>query len=352
MRRSASRLAFTLIELLVVIAIIGILVGLLMAAVQQARGAAARIACVNNLKQCALAVHLYESDNNAFPPAAKWNWDKTVTGATTTEVRCSLWCYLLPYVEQGNLNFDFTHQWSDSTDSQNVTAIAVPIKVFQCPSAQNPRFGINSTGGGKEACTDYAPVAGASPTLTGVLKQPHGGSRALWTSTGKDPVNGYDIHTDVQVLPGFFDNIALATETASTVGSITDGLSNTIMIAEDAGRNDLWVGTQKDATDALADKDNPDVGVGSAPKAGQVTGGPWAQPRNQIVMFGFNAASRSFGGTQMINATNDGEPYSFHRGVANFAFGDGSVRTINQNIDADTFISLVTRSGGEPVTAP
>jgi prepilin-type N-terminal cleavage/methylation domain-containing protein len=353
MRRSASRLAFTLIELLVVIAIIGILVGLLMAAVQQARAAAARIACVNNLKQCALAVHLYESDNNKFPPAAKWDFDTTSAppgGSSSNYVRRGIWPYLLSYVEQGNIPFDMTKHWSGA--NINSTAVAIPIKVFQCPAAQNPRFASGTNG--QQACTDFAPLAGATGQLAGVLKQSHGGTSPFWSSplsTSEQPI-----------FPGFFNNIAASSATptypitddqsspATTIADIQDGLSNTIMIVECAGRNSLWINGKQDSATVLNDDDNPDGA--KVLGAGQDTGGPWGQPRNQIVVWGFNVGSKSFLGKQFINATNSGEVYSFHHGVANLAFGDGSVRTINQNVDPDVFISLVTRAGGEAVTAP
>src|SRR5438105_2726750 len=89
--RQKARDAFTLIELLVVIAIIGILIGLLLPAVQKVREAASRIQCANNLKQIALASQNYESANGHLPPG--WN-SKTYVGT------CA---YLLPYVEQNNL---------------------------------------------------------------------------------------------------------------------------------------------------------------------------------------------------------------------------------------------------------
>jgi prepilin-type N-terminal cleavage/methylation domain-containing protein/prepilin-type processing-associated H-X9-DG protein len=357
MRVSRPRPAFTLIELLVVIAVIGILVSLLMSAVQKARGAANKIACANNLHQIAIATHLYESDNNKFPPAAKWDLDTSsggVTGLSATNYnRRGIWPYLLSYVEQGNIPYDFTQQWSFPA---NTAAVGVTVKVFTCPAAGAPRF--SSSG---QACTDYGPSAGATSKLAGVLKQSHGATTPFWP--GPAPT------TEPPIYAGFFNNTAASSTTptinptsnsinddqctpTTTVGDITDGLSNTIMFIECAGRNNLYIGLQQDTTTVLNDDDNPDAVGGKVLGAGLTTGGPWGQPRNQIIVYGFNTSSKSFLGTQMINATNSGEAYSFHTGTANFAFGDGSVRSLSQTIDPDIFISLITRSGGEPVSAP
>jgi prepilin-type processing-associated H-X9-DG protein len=238
-----------------------------------------------------------------------------------------MWPYLLSYVEEGNIPFDFTQQWNVGS---NIQAVGVSIKLFRCPASPGPQY-VNAN---NYATTDYAPLAGASSQLKG-LSQSHGATQTF------DSVGS--------IYPGFFNNINKDTDPASTIGDVTDGLSNTLMIVECAGRNDLWIGRQKNATAVLADDDNPDQSTNAA---GKTTGGPWAQPRNQIIVFGFDSASKQLGGTDFINACNSGEVYSFHTNVANFAFGDGSVRTLAATIAPDTFISLVTRSGGEPVSAP
>ena len=101
-RGSAPRkTAFTLIELLVVIAIIAVLIALLLPAVQMAREAARRAQCRNNLKQIALALHNYHDSNNKFPPGFSFNKYK--------QGEENFWTmYILPYIEQGNIKFDFT----------------------------------------------------------------------------------------------------------------------------------------------------------------------------------------------------------------------------------------------------
>ncbi|MDB5349008.1 MAG: putative major pilin subunit [Planctomycetota bacterium] len=145
-----QRRAFTLIELLVVIAIIGVLIALLLPAVQAAREAARRIQCTNNLKQLGLALHNYESTNGAMPPP----YVQTGTGTTISWSNgWSVHGRILPYMEQGTvynaMNFTLRYSTPD-----NVTICATTINGFLCPSEihQNPRttatgqFGVNNYG--------------------------------------------------------------------------------------------------------------------------------------------------------------------------------------------------------------
>src|SRR5438067_10048244 len=96
-----SRRAFTLIELLVVIAIIGVLIGLLLPAVQKVREAANRMKCTNNMKQMGIAEHNYHDTYGMF--TCSWDYEPVSAGVRTTGVSSSWGLYLLPYLEQGNL---------------------------------------------------------------------------------------------------------------------------------------------------------------------------------------------------------------------------------------------------------
>src|SRR5690242_2517716 len=129
----ASRTGFTLIELLVVIAIIGVLIGLLLPAVQKVREAAARTQCVNNLKQIGLACHSYHDANNSFPPGYI---DGNPAGPSTPDNDVGPgwgWAaFLLPYVEQQNLYKQINFSQGVATGS-NAALAQLPLKVYQCP---------------------------------------------------------------------------------------------------------------------------------------------------------------------------------------------------------------------------
>jgi prepilin-type N-terminal cleavage/methylation domain-containing protein len=148
-RHSRRRTGFTLIELLVVIAIIGILIGLLLPAVQKVRESASRMQCQNNLKQIGLAVHNYNDANGVFPPS--WLHTYNADGANW-----SWMAMILPYIEQNNLYVEGNIPYS--TFNQVPNAIATPIKIYVCPS--DPK-GTNGTD-----YFDWAPYASShAPTM-------------------------------------------------------------------------------------------------------------------------------------------------------------------------------------------
>ncbi len=127
--RPASLHGFTLVELLVVIAIIGILVALLLPAIQAAREAARRTQCINNLKQYGIALQNYHSTNEAFPPGA-------LMKKSPTDVYANANASLLPYFEESALHnlYDPNEQWENQPPGPDAT----PIAIFKCPSSGTP----------------------------------------------------------------------------------------------------------------------------------------------------------------------------------------------------------------------
>src|SRR5689334_24473816 len=175
-----SRRGFTLVELLVVIAIIAVLIGLLLPAVQKVRGAAARIACTNNLKQLGLAALNYESANGGLPynaitknnnqvPFIPWVQGTVPAPGNTsgTQGRCSGLVPLLPYLEQGNIAplYTFNVDWSDPA---NVQVLKLKIAVFRCPASPSSNAPVPAyattyiTGGNNAFAPPSAPGSGTN----------------------------------------------------------------------------------------------------------------------------------------------------------------------------------------------
>jgi prepilin-type N-terminal cleavage/methylation domain-containing protein len=292
-RHSRPRAGFTLIELLVVIAIIGILVGLLLPAVQKVREAANRASCLNNLKQLGLALHVYHDANNTFPAAALRGIPETQSWVPSA----------LPYLEQQPLSdlYFFNLAWYDPA---NQPAVSTPLKIFQCPSAPGgTRF--DTTWPSQPACGDY----NATTAVSGILLQ-------------------------VGLIPPTPDlRGALVRDATTRIADITDGTSTTIMLGEDAGRPQLW-------------------NAGSLVPDGYIWGGGWADSHGPFAVSGSSTdGSIIRGGPCAINCTNATEFYAFHPAGANAVFADGSGRLLPSSMSISVLAALTTRSGGEAVDA-
>ena len=323
---SANRKAFTLVELLVVIAIIGILVALLLPAVQAARAAAWRASCQNNIRQLGLAVHNYADTKKTLPSSVR-------PPGLTTLPRIAGLTFLLPYFEESS-RYSAYDQKKDWFDPVNKPLVNGRISILQCPSVPDPERldgrpenspWLNDIG----AATDYSPTIYVDQRLkaAGLVDE---------AAVGVPPVAGS---------PGLG---ILAYNLTTRLRDITDGTSKTIMYAESAGRPYLY--RRGRIIESFPDK--------------RVNGGGWCRPASDISIDGSSGDGSSDVGTCALNCTNGiemgatfphpyyvsvgtGEPYSFHPGGANFCMGDGSVRWINDSIDIREFARLVTRNGGE-----
>ena len=297
-----GRRAFTLVELLVVIAVIGILIALLLPAVQAAREAARRVSCQNNLRQVGLALHTYHDQFGLLPPRR------------IVRPLHSWLTLILPQVEQGNVHgvYQFGVAWNDV---QNQPAITTPLKVLICPSAPGGSERIDQvTASVRAAVTDYA----AATAMVAIAYN----------------ANGLTPPADLRGI--------LAGDTGTSLAEITDGLSNTVMVIEDAGRPNYWVRGPRRGPD------NNNVGCGNANVAGgRVTGSGWADPASDLPVHSFAYTGLSCPGPCVINCTNNNEPFAFHISGLNAIYGDGSVRFVAQTVGMRELAPQITRAGGE-----
>ncbi|HVJ86432.1 MAG TPA: DUF1559 domain-containing protein [Caulifigura sp.] len=324
--RTLPRAGFTLIELLVVIAIIAILIALLLPAVQQAREAARRSQCLNNLKQISLGMQNFHATYDAFPGA--------VSGGGATHY----WpAQTLPYLDNNPLAnmYDYTVRFNDI---KNREAVQYPLPYMICPSKpggqiMHPKFKTSTSSSpeawGAAAC-DYLGQSGPSTGIWGSSSTPN------YLSTPKP----FDAS-------GFFGGSAEPGKKGRRIRDITDGTSNTISIVESAGRPQLW---QKGPT-LVADS-----GLVSSPTDKYVTLAGWADGTPADIRgYRYDTAEAQEykrwkqPGNCMINCSNHWSIFSFHPGGANITCVDGSARMLATNASIDVIAALLTIAGGETI---
>ena len=328
---TVNRLGFTLIELLVVIAIIAILIALLLPAVQQAREAARRSQCKNNLKQLALAMQNHESTFGSLPSSKRG-----------TDPQRSWVPDLLRQLEQTNLvskgNYLFTENWWRTTGQyspniglpvSNGMTVRTYLPLFNCPSTPNqPRMQIKLENAATQnkigSCGDYFTPEGVSTAINADL-----------VVQGDTPLTATDLKGALRP----------EAEGPNKFAMITDGTSNTILLGEDCGREDVWRG--RNLTPAQTDK--------TLPNCARARGGAWATNDNAYEIG--QRIEWCTGGPipasipMRINSSNEWGFlfYSFHDGGTHVAMCDGSVRFVNASIRLRTLANLVTRRGNEVV---
>ena len=324
---SGHRRAFTLVELLVVIAIIGILVALLLPAIQAAREAARRMACQNNVKQIALAVHNFESSKKTFPPSLYY------FGAS--DPRNSKWsaqARILPYLEESTLESDI--DYSDDYDTLMIGAELLSSKrigPFLCPSEERDQMRID----GDEA---HYPIN-------------YGFNNGVWLVF--DPV------TSEGGAGVCFPNGALGFR------GLSDGSSKTLMVAEVKAYQPY----DRDGASGTATSVDEPADLCPLTSAFRETGHTeWVDGR--VHQTGFTAAftpnTDVTCSDQDVDWTNSREgrsdtiptyaavtSRSYHSGdVVNVAMMDGSVQTASSNIDLSVWRAMATRAGEETTEAP
>ncbi|MBA4191925.1 MAG: hypothetical protein C0467_28430 [Planctomycetaceae bacterium] len=322
------RFAFTLIELLVVIAIIAILIGLLLPAVQKVREAAARAKCQNNLKQLAIAAHLYHEDNGRLPankvyPAWTGSW-------SPTPVTKGSWNYhILPYIEQGNLHKSLQNTAADLTPA-SFPGGTPAIPMFRCPSDEWPAT--------SPVC-NYIGNLGPHCMYQDCSFRPYD-SYCTGSSVGLTYPKGTDFGDTAQTnqIRGLFSRFGAPVR----FSDIKDGLSNTLMFGEslpaqcDHIRGDWlnWNSSRAHGTTIIPINyltDVPYTNWNTPAPSGDRCANPQRSIGNWAISMGFK---------------------SRHPGGANFVLADGSVRFLTPSITHTTYQLLGCRDDGMPVSVP
>jgi prepilin-type N-terminal cleavage/methylation domain-containing protein/prepilin-type processing-associated H-X9-DG protein len=322
-----KRSGFTLIELLVVVAIIGVLIALLLPAVQKVREAAQRTQCINNLKELGLALHNYENTNGFFPAGCTLRWDSW---------GWSPHAQMLPYIEQDNLA-KLIHYDKGPYDPENAAVLTQRIKIFLCPS--DPEQGLSDPYG----YTNYHPNAGS------------------WEyARAWDGVFGTDLAWEgVPALPPV------------RMAEITDGTSNTAAFAEVCNGPNVNANPPGKITDCFefGAQTSKDLAVAraaflakdwhTAAYAGgwdppwRYRGYPWHEGNiwrnwyNHLLPPNSPCWRPNGDWWQLVSPAS-----SWHPGGVNVLLCDGSARFVSESVDPDAWLAAGTRNGGEALSLP
>jgi prepilin-type N-terminal cleavage/methylation domain-containing protein/prepilin-type processing-associated H-X9-DG protein len=325
------RAGFTLVELLVVIAIIGVLVALLLPAVQAAREAARRGQCQNHLRQLALAAQNYHDTVQRFP--AGYQPSPLNGGASSL-------CFLLPFLEQGNRAalFDFNQDLNGS--AANAQARTQDVPVYMCPSDQMAARFFTGASGGATGRNNYMPNLG---------------SRANFT--------------EIDTGPRMKSNGIFFRRSMVRMAEITDGTSNTALYSEckrgpnanaSSGPQDLLVSTRVSSgtwdgspnVDFVrpSDCENRSLGTGNYRGLQYYRGG--------VMWTGFytHTLTPNFKGRDCVRDVGFDSGHfaarSYHPSTVNVAMCDGSVRSVSDSIDQPTWSAAGSRGEGETLSLP
>jgi competence protein ComGC len=312
MRSRPQPAGYTFLEVLILLAILLVLLGLALPAVVKVREASKRAHCANNLRRLGEACHGFEHTYGFFPSSIK-----------ELGPQRSWAMQILPWIGEEELarRYDYEKPWYDPA---NAEAVGQQVLLFSCPSSAGPRTAsgtakIKTTSPAGDRVSTRVPFREAACTDYAVI---------------------HKVKTEA-FARGFVDRAGpglLAEDLFPRRSDVPDGLANTLMIVEAAGRPDEWMGRRRTRTDikpadaVLASRDND----------------------FSLRGFTWDAATQTYSnrhsGPCAINCSNVEGVYSFHPGGAQVVLGDGSVRFLSQTLSTRLLARLVTRAGGEEVS--
>ncbi len=351
-RNSGSRVGFTLVELLVVIAIIGVLIALLLPAVQQAREAARRMQCSNNMKQLGLGIHNFHDTYGMVPAGGAADQTPFGTHATGSGWGSSWMVFMLPFIEQNSLydQMDLSggSGWSGSVTTNTAAAQNVSLDAYLCPSSPLEKFAVSPNSNGPIMAASYAAISGAVDGLIPGYTE----SRINTPSSATGCCSGGIASGGGVMIPS--GELGLA--------AITDGTSNTAVIGEISDALITANGSKHDYRNGY--RHGWMIGWRSANAPPKVGNGGDLRTFNQVTIrypinqkkrpgTGWPDAPGNCGSDGICdNASTNMPLLSAHPGGVMTLLGDGSVRFLPETMAMDVLGRLVTRDDGQVVELP
>ena len=344
--RLRSRSAFTLVELLVVIAIIGILIGMLLPAVQSVREAARRVSCANNMRQLGLAMQNYESTFGHFPPGFSSMPSRDGTAATGVHIDPVTWnaapgwgwgAHLLPFVEGNNIHaqIDFDIPiWA----AEHRAIIQTQLPMFLCPSSSGDDQPFTVV---DEAEAPYSPDGNAPIVLGRSNYVASHGQESAWGSF----TDIYSFSTQEISINGDVSRVAdgpFYRNSKTKMSEVRDGTTNSIFLGEHSSRlsDKTWVGVVPGAT--------------VHPKFSSPENGPDGAATLVLYHMGPSGGELDITGFPIIHPVNFptfhvGQMFAEHPGGGNVCMGDGSIQFISESVSLLTWAELSSINEGEVV---